>query len=32
MAKGEEVQSPGLPVWFKDWERVVPEDCMKFIG
>ena len=30
-ANGEQVQSPGLPVWFKDKERVVSEDCVKFI-
>jgi len=31
-AKREVVQSPGLPVWFKDRERVVSEDCVKFLG
>ncbi len=30
-ANGEQVQSPGLPEWFKDKESVVTEDCVKFI-
>ena len=31
-AKGEEVQAPGLPVWFKEKEQVVSDDCVRFLG
>jgi hypothetical protein len=30
--KGEEVQSPGLPSWYKNKAKLVSDDCVRFIG
>jgi hypothetical protein len=30
--KGEKVQSPGLPDWYKDKDRLVSDDCVRFLG
>ena len=30
--KGKEVQSPGLPDWYKDKGKLVTDDCVRFLG